>query len=94
MLFFKKSKLEHQMMEEIKSSAGVEEFPLEDAKTIAEILTSYGRGQEFVTLAFFSSKNMAIFDKYPKLGDNWDNIMLKYKKLGLFPKWEVVPFDE
>ena len=81
-------------MKEIKASAGVVEFPFEDAKTIAEISVAYGRGKEFVALAFFSPKNIAIFDKYPKLYDDWDNIMIKYKKQGLFPNWDVVPIDD
>ena len=93
-LFLKKSKIERQMMKEIKASAGVGEFPFEDAKTIAELLTAYERGEVFVSLAFFSPKNMALFDKYPKLGDNWDNIMIKYKKQGLFPNWDIVLIDD
>ena len=94
MLFFKKAKIERQMMKEIKASAGVDEFPFEDAKIIAELLTAYERGKVFVSLAFFSPKNMALFDKYPKLGENWDNIMIKYKKQGLFPNWDIVLIDD
>ena len=88
MMFFKRAKLERQLMEEIKSYAGVSEFPNNDAKAIADFLTSYNRGNEFVMLAVFRASST--LEKYPYLYKNWDNLMIKYKKLGLFPKWNIV----
>ena len=70
------------MMEEIKSSAGVDEF-LKMLKQL-RIISRMDEG-EFV---FSSFKNMAIFDKYPKLGDNWDNIGDSIN--AIFPNWDVV----
>ena len=87
MLFFKKAKLERQMMEEIKTYAGVHDFPNNDAKAIADFLTAYNRGNEFVMLAVFSASRT--LEKYPYLYRNWDNLMIKYKKLGLFPNWHI-----
>ena len=80
--------LEQQMMEEIKSFAGVSEFPFEDAKVIANLLATYEKGDKNqLNLVIMSA--IDTIDKYPTLADNWDELMIKYKKLGLFPKWKV-----
>lgn len=86
-MFFKRAKLERQLMKEIKNYAGVTEFPYNDAKVIADFLSAYNRGKEFVMLATFSASNT--IEKYPNLYRNWDDIMIKYKKLGLFPNWDI-----
>ena len=88
MLFFKRAKLERQLMEEIKSYAGVKDFPYGDAKAIADFLSVYDRGKESVLMAAFSASRT--IEKYPSLYRNWDNLMIKYKKLGLFPNWDIV----
>ena len=87
MLLFKKSKLEKELMEEIKSLAGVDVFPVYDARVLSDLLVAYGKGGAFIDAALMNS--LRVFDKYPNLNDNWDNLMIKYKKLGLFPKWEI-----
>ena len=83
-MLFKKAKLEKQLMEEIKSLAGVNEFPYEDAASISNMLTNYNRNNILGVMANFST-----LEKYPNLYDNWDELMLKYKRLGLFPNWDV-----
>ena len=88
MFFTKRAKLERQLMEEIKSFAGVDEFPYEDAKVISDFLVAYNKGSDYVSLAAFSA--LDVIDKYPNLGNNWDELMIKYKKLGLFPNWNIV----
>ena len=88
MFFFKKAKLERQLMEEIKSYAGVKEFPYNDAQAIAKFLTAYDRGKESVMIAVFSASRT--IEKYPSLYNNWDRLMIKYKKLGLFPNWDII----
>lgn len=87
MLIFKKAKLEKELMAEIKTLAGVNEFPLDDAKTIAELVARYNNNANVVVLLVMSASS--VLEKYPNLYDNWDNLMVKYKKLGLFPKWNV-----
>ena len=82
MLFFKKAKLERQLMNEIKSLAGVDEFPYNDAKTIAKLLVAYNRGKVYVNLVMISA--IDVLEKYPNLCDNWDNTMIKYKKTWAF----------
>ena len=86
-MLFKRVKLERQLMKEIKSYAGVVEFTNDDAKAIADFLTAYNRGKEFVMLAAFRASRT--LEKYPYLYKNWDDLMIKYKKLGLFPKWDI-----
>ncbi len=87
MLFFKKAQLERQLMDEIKSYAGVTEFPTKDAQILANTISAYGKGNAFITFAMMSAYD--VIEKYPNLYNNWDDLMMKYKKLGLFPKWEV-----
>lgn len=91
MFFLKKTKLERQLMEEIKSFAGVKEFPYDDAKALAEFLTAYNKGKVFVSLA--AMKAFSTLEKYPNLLHNWDAIMIKYKKMGLFPNWDIIISD-
>jgi len=91
-MLFKKAKLEKALMEEIKVLAGVSEFPLEDAKVIAQLVGRYNNSSAIVLLAMMSA--MSVLEKYPNLYENWDNLMKKYKKLGLFPKWDVVLYDD
>ena len=86
-MFFRKLKLERQLMDEIKKYADVTEFPNNDAKVIADFLSSYDQGKERVMLAALSASNTIA--KYPNLYRNWDNIMIKYKKLGLFKNWDI-----
>ena len=75
-------------MEEIKTLADVDDFPWEDAKVIAKLLAAYNRGDNsLVTLAIMGS--METLDKYPRLSSNWDDVMIKYHNLGLFPKWDI-----
>ena len=92
MFFSKKSNLEHQLMNEIITFAQVDSFPLEDAKVISDIISAYNRGNGFIDFALLT--NRAVLEKYPNLYTNWDNIMLKYKKLGLFPNWNILVFDD
>ena len=89
MLFFKKAKLEKQLMAEIKALAEVTEFPYEDAKTISGLLVAYNQGNSHVMLNMMTA--IDTLEKYPKLAGEWDNLMIKYKSLGLFPKWKVIP---
>ena len=56
MLFTKKYQLEKQLMAEIKSYAGVNEFPLNDAKIISQLLVAYNKGEPFVGFAIMSSR--------------------------------------
>lgn len=86
-MFFRRLKLERQLMNEIKSYAGVKEFPNNDAKKIADFLMSYDRGKEYVMLAALSASDT--IEKYPNLYKNWDRLMIKYKKLGLFENWDI-----
>ena len=80
--------LEQQLTEEIKALAGVSEFPLDDAKVFANLLSVYEKGNlDLVSLTLYSA--IDVIDKYPTLADNWDSLMIKYKKLGLFPRWNV-----
>ena len=92
MLFFKKVKLEKALMAEIKSLAGVSDFPLDDAKSIARLLGSYDKGKSMVMITMMSCAS--VLEKYPDLYQNWDDLMIKYKKLGLFPNWDIVLFDD
>lgn len=91
MFFSKKSNLEHQLMNEIITFAQVDSFPLEDAKAIADIISAYNRGNGFIDFALLTN---SVLEKYPNLYNNWDNIMLKYKKLGLFPNWNILVVDD
>jgi len=86
-MLFKKRKLEKALMEEIKVLAGVSEFSLEDAMVIGQLVARYNNSNEIVMMTMLSS--MSVLEKYPNLYENWDNLMIKYKKLGLFPKWNV-----
>ncbi|MBR0508235.1 MAG: hypothetical protein IJJ86_06460 [Clostridia bacterium] len=86
-MLFKKLKLERQLMEEIKRYANVTEFPPSDARVIADFLNAYNRGNAFIMLTGPSA--VGTLEKYPSLYRNWDNLMIKYKKLGLFPNWSV-----
>lgn len=90
MLFTKKLKLEKQLMAEIKALAKVDEFPYKDAKTIADLLVAYNKGSSFVAFSIMAA--LDTLEKYPDLADNWDDLMIKYKTLGLFPKWDVAIF--
>lgn len=87
MCFSKKLKLERQLMEEIKSYAGVYEFPNDDAKEISKLLAAYNKGNGYLALAIMAG--MDTLEKYPDLCNNWDELMIQYKKLGLFPKWKT-----
>ena len=89
MLFTKKYQSEKQLMAEIKSYAGVNEFPLNDAKIISQLLVAYNKGEPFVGFAIMSS--LSTLEKYPNLADNWDNLMIKYKRKGLFNRWNITP---
>lgn len=87
MFFLKKAKLQRQLIEEIKSYAGVLEFSQDDAKVISNYISAYEKGNTFIGMYMFSS--LSVIEKYPKLFQNWDALMIKYKKLGLFPNWKV-----
>lgn len=83
-----KEKLEKQLMAELKELAGVEDFPWEDAQVLSKLLAAYDRGDTtLVMLAVTGSEST--LEKYPKLYDNWDDLMIKYHKLGLFPNWNI-----
>lgn len=84
----KKEKLEKKLMKEIKEFAGVEGFPLQDAKTLSRLIQAYNSGDTVVITAAVSG-SMATLEKYPALCSNWDDIMLKYHELGLFSDWQV-----
>lgn len=83
----REKQLEQELINEIKSFAGVSEFPYEDAKTISDLLVAYGKGNNYVDLAMYSAVD--VIEKYPNLCDNWDALMIKYKKMGLFPRWII-----
>lgn len=85
----KRLKLEKQLMQEIKTYAHVSDFPISDAKVIADLIVAYNRGDGFVELGIMAA--MSTLDKYPNLCQEWDNLMIKYHKLGLFPKWNIHP---
>ena len=91
MFFLKKWSLEKKLIGEIKNYANVDEFPPDDAKNMSQLLLAYNRGEEYVNLAIMMY--LDTLEKYPKLADNWDNLMIKYKKLGLFPQWNVNPIE-
>lgn len=81
MFILKKIKLEKELINEIKTAAGINYFPDEDAKKISEMLASYNRGP------FFAHVDLNILEKYPNLYKNWDSILSKYIKLGIFKNW-------
>ena len=86
----KKEKLEKAMISELKKYAGVSDFPWEDAKVIGELLAAYSEGNRSkISLMLFGSKVNNLFEKYPDLSANWDDVFMKYKELGLFPKWDI-----
>jgi hypothetical protein len=77
------------MIAEIKALAKVDEFPYEDSKAISDLLVAYNKGDPFVMLQMMTA--IGTLEKYPELIKNWDSLMMKYKSLGLFPKWNVTP---
>ncbi len=87
MFFLKRHKLEVQLMQEIKAYAGVKEFPYEDAVSISKVLTAYHNGNTDMYYLLFSG--LSVLEKYPDLRENWDELMIRYKKLGLFPGWDI-----
>ena len=87
-MFFKRMKLENQMIREIKSYAHVKDFPSMDAQYISKALSGYNKGGVFVELSLMQA--MSTIEKYPDLYNHWDALMIKYKKLGLFPNWNIV----
>lgn len=91
-MFFKKAKLEKQLMNEIKSYAKVENFPYDDAKVLGDFLAAYKKGNAYVNFQAITA--LDTLEKYPELCDAWDQLMIKYKKQGLFPNWDVVPIDD
>ncbi len=96
MFFLKKAKLERQLMDEIKTYAGVKEFPWDDAKILSNYLASYDKGMDYQRVFGWheTSKAFSTLEKYPNLLRNWDALMIKYKKLGLFPKWDIKLSDD
>ena len=90
-MFFKKAKLERELINEIKTYAHVEAFPERDSKVISDFLVSYKKGNEY--MAFEALRALNTLEKYPDLYKVWDDLMKKYKKLGLFPKWRVDFFE-
>ena len=76
-------------MAEIKAIAKVDAFPYEDAKTIADLLVAYNKGTSFVMFKIMTA--IDTLEKYPELDENWDDLMIKYKSLGLFPNWDIAP---
>lgn len=88
-----KYKLEKQLMKEIKEYAGVKEFPWNDAKVFAKLISVYNKGDKaLIVMAVMA--NLETLSQYPNLEEKWDDIMIKYKKLGLFPKWDIVIQDD
>ena len=89
----KREKLEKQLMSEIRDLAGVVSFPLEDAKAISKLITvGYKRGdQDLINLGVMATHST--LEKYPNLLENWDELMIKYHKLGLFPNWHITPME-
>lgn len=89
----KTEKLEKQLMNEIRELAGVASFPLEDAQAISKLLTmGYKRGdKDLIQLGIMAT--YSTLEKYPKLFENWDELMIKYHKMGLFPKWEITTWE-
>ena len=85
----KQRKLEKQLMSEIRELAGVDSFPLEDAQAISKLMMAYKRGdKDLINIGIMAT--YSTISKYPKLLENWDDVMIKYHKLGLFPKWEII----
>ena len=87
-MFGKRAKLERQLMQEIKDLAGVSAFPYEDARIIADIVNAYNKGNDAIGFAIMMLGGT--LEKYEGLANDWDNLMIKYKKLGLFPNWNVI----
>lgn len=86
--FCKRKKLEKQLMDELKSLAGVTEFPASDKKDIDELLATYNKG-EFALISLAVLAKMGTIQKYPDLYRKWDSVIMKYHMMGLFPKWKV-----
>jgi len=84
---FEKSKLEKQLMEEVLAYAGAKYLPFEDAKALSNLIAAYDKGSAFILLAMPTSYD--VLEKYPNLYKNWDNMMIRYKKQGLFPNWDI-----
>ena len=87
MFFWKTVQLEKQLTKEMKSLAKVEYFPTEDAKVIGDLLTAYSNGNSAVEAQM--AETMSTLKKYPELLEGWEQLLVKYKKLGLFPKWKI-----
>ena len=84
---WKKHKLEKQLMEELKAAAGVgDAFPKEDALNLGRLLSWYNTGHTNFAYNMLAYETM---EKYPGLVKQWDSIIVKYKKLGLFPKYNI-----
>lgn len=84
---WKKYKLKNQLMEELKAAAGVgESFPYEDAVKLGRLLSWYDTGHTNFAYNMLAYKTI---EKYPELVKQWDSIIVKYKKLGLFPKYNI-----
>ena len=87
MFFWKTVQLQKQLTKEMKNLAKVEYFPSEDAKVIGDLLTAYNNGDSTVDLQM--AEAMSTLKKYPELLEAWDQLLMKYKKQGLFPKWKI-----
>ena len=87
MLPWKKHKLKKQLMEELRVAAGVgDSFPYEDAVNLGRLLSWYDTGRTNFAYNMLAYETM---EKYPELVKHWDSIILKYKELGLFPKYNI-----
>ena len=83
-----RGKLEKELMTELKELAGVKYFPWEDAKEISTVLAAYTDGNSGkIGLALMMFINT--LEKYPRLCSEWDSVMIKYHKKGLFPNWNI-----
>ena len=91
-MFFKKAKLERQLMAELKEYAHVDEFPYEDAMKFAKLVNAYNQGNGMINMTMMAYGST--IRKYPELAKNWDRVFIKYKKLGLFPGWDVVLIED
>ncbi len=93
MAILSQSELRQQLINEIKEYAGVADFPRADAHDLAELLNAYDRGNEFVQAAMLSEA-AKVLSRYPGLYNNWDELMIKYKRMGFFPNWNIILPDE
>ena len=84
----KKEKLDKRLITEIKQLAGVYDLPWEDAQDIARLLQAYENG-DISLIGITMLGSMSTLEKYPELYSCWDDLMIKYHKLGLFPNWNI-----